>query len=126
MTEGLNILFGPKNLNIKQENRNGSHIVHVHFESNPVPASENVTFVIERRTDCGQEVDVTQTCQPRTLTAGSVLNNFNASALENKVSIMTVYCLVSTTALCHIFFIKTKSFRAPKSQKFQMILPKAP
>ena len=87
MTAGLNVLFGPKNLKIKQERRNDSHIVHVHFESNPEPAAENVTFVIER-TDC-QEGEITEACQPLTLMAGSVQNKFNVSALENKVSIMT-------------------------------------
>ena len=89
MTAGLNVLFGPKNLKIKQEDRNDSHIVHVHFESNPVPSAENVTFVIERGTDCGEQEDLTETCQPISVMAGSAQNNFEASPLENKVSIMT-------------------------------------
>ena len=110
MTEGLNVLFGPMNLKVKQENRNGSHIVHVHFESNPVPSPENVTFVIERSGDCLEE-DITQTCQPLTVMAGSLLNNFNASALENKVSIP--YCILITQ---HVFFIKTKFFQSTKFQ----------
>ena len=107
MTEGLNVLFGPMNLKVKQENRNGSHIVHVHFESNPAPSPENVTFVIERSGDCLEE-DI---CQPLTVMAGSLLNNFNASALENKVSIP--YCILITQ---HVFFIKTKFFQSTKFQ----------
>ena len=87
MTAGLNVLFGPKNLKINQERRNDSHIVHVHFESNPEPSAENVTFVIER-TDC-QEGEITEACQPLTLMAGSVQNNFNVSVLQNKVRIVT-------------------------------------
>ena len=85
MTAGLNVLFGPKNLKINQKKSNGSHIVHVHFESNPAPSAGNVTFVIERRTGCG-EGESTESCQPITVRAGSSQNNFNASALENKVS----------------------------------------
>ena len=90
MTAGLNILFGPRNLTIKQENRNGSHIVHVHFKSNPAPLSENVTFVIERTEGCGvPEVS----CEPIAVMAGSQQNNFNASALENQVGV--IYFILS-------------------------------
>ena len=87
MTAALNVLFGPRKLKINQEKGNGSHIVHVHFESNPEPSAENVTFVIER-TDC-QEGEISEVCQPLTLMAGSVQNNFNVSVLQNKVSILT-------------------------------------
>ena len=93
MTAGLNVLFGPKNLKINQERRNDSHIVHVHFESNPEPSAENVTFMIER-TDC-QEGEITETCQPLTVRAGTSQNNFNASPLENKVSMMTRWSFFS-------------------------------
>ena len=103
MTAGLNVLFGPKNLDIKQEKSNGSHIVHVHFESNPVPLAENVTFVIQR-TDCGEE----ETCQPITVMAGHAENNFNASALEHKVSI-------TTWRFCHDKLVCIYSYHSEES-----------
>ena len=84
MTAALNVLFEPRNLKIRQEKGNASHIVHVHFESNPEPSPDHVTFVIKRTKNCGApEVS----CEPIIVKAGSVLNNFNASGLENKVSI---------------------------------------
>ena len=90
MTAALNVLFGPRNLKINQEKGNGSHIVHVHFESNPEPSPGNVTFVIERTKNCeAPEVS----CEPITVMAGSQQNNFNASALENQVGV--IYFILS-------------------------------
>jgi len=51
MTAPLNVLFGPRNVNIAQEHKNGSHLVRVTFTSNPPPSPSNITFTLER-TDC--------------------------------------------------------------------------
>ena len=82
MTPGLNVLFGPRNLNIKQDHKNGSHLVWVRFQSNPSP--DNVTFILER-TDCEEETRQ-ETCQPVTLVSGTGDKNFNATSLLDKVS----------------------------------------
>ena len=82
MTPRLNVLFGPRDLNIEQDHRNGSHLVWVRFQSNPSP--DHVTFILER-TDCEEEVGPV-TCQPVTLVSGTGDQNFNATSLLDKVS----------------------------------------
>ena len=83
MTSELSVLFAPKNVNVHQEKKNGSHLVNVTFESNPPPSAGNVSFTLQRTEDC--EVSA-EACQPLTVQSGSVKGNFNATPLHSQVS----------------------------------------
>ena len=86
MTSELSVLFAPKNVNVHQEKKNGSHLVNVTFESNPPPSAGNVSFILQRTEDCEGDTVSAEACQPVTVQSGSVNGNFNATPLHSQVS----------------------------------------